>query len=474
MSTILLADDSLTIQKVVELTFADTEHSVVAVSGGDELLQKLPQVRPDLIICDVIMPGRDGYDVCQQIKSEPSTLHIPVVLLTGTFEPFDRDRALAAGCSEIVTKPFEARKLVETVEKLLPSAPVDQLRADTGPIDQPSRFEGELTPPAPGAATEGNQLGGDFGTQLASQPEEAAPPEGDEEALEFTSTGFDEMEAAGRAQAEQDYEEPAEALDFDQDAVAAEDLPADESTPLGEEPGEGETSMEPEPESPVANWQTGAVPGSSPPTVEPIAATEETPPPVAPLAASPEPEPVEAETTAPPAEEAEPFAEERQVPPAPAEAETVTEPFAEPEEEMVAAPGNESESTEPPVSTPPPAEGDEMALMATQPGVALPTTTMPMPTMEEPPEPPAPDGEAAEPPAPIPKAEVLAPLPQPAAASTLSDEDVDRIARRVLELARDTFERIAWDVVPDMAELVVRERVRELEAEAEGQAQEPN
>ena len=116
--TILLADDSLTIQKVVELTFADAEYEVVAVSSGDDLLQRLPEVRPDLVICDVIMPGRDGYDVCQEIKSNSDFLHLPVILLTGTFEPFDRDRAIAVGCSEIITKPFEAKKLVDAVERL--------------------------------------------------------------------------------------------------------------------------------------------------------------------------------------------------------------------------------------------------------------------------------------------------------------------------------------------------------------------
>ncbi len=58
--TILLADDSLTIQKVVELTFADTPYTVVAVSSGDELLEKIPEVQPDVIICDILMPGRDG------------------------------------------------------------------------------------------------------------------------------------------------------------------------------------------------------------------------------------------------------------------------------------------------------------------------------------------------------------------------------------------------------------------------------
>ena len=63
IKTILLADDSLTIQKVVELTFADTQYNVVSLSSGDELLEKLADVKPELVICDIIMPGRDGYDV---------------------------------------------------------------------------------------------------------------------------------------------------------------------------------------------------------------------------------------------------------------------------------------------------------------------------------------------------------------------------------------------------------------------------
>jgi len=116
---------------------------VVAVSSGDELLEKVSEAQPAVIICDIMMPGRDGYDVCQVIKSSPDTLHIPVILLSGTFEPLDRDRALAVGCSEILTKPFEARKLIDTVDRLVQGweaarlvAPTEARRgdADTGPV----------------------------------------------------------------------------------------------------------------------------------------------------------------------------------------------------------------------------------------------------------------------------------------------------------------------------------------------------
>lgn len=156
-STILLADDSITIQKVVELTFGETEHRVVALSSGRELLRRLPDVRPDVILCDVVMPDLNGYEVCQTLKADPATLHIPLVLLTGTFEPFDRDRALAAGCDAIVTKPFEGRELVNVVEDLLRRARAPQVAEP-----EPSFFPGLGVP-------------------------EDVP------GIEFTTTGFDQM-----------------------------------------------------------------------------------------------------------------------------------------------------------------------------------------------------------------------------------------------------------------------------------------
>ncbi|MCU0291349.1 MAG: response regulator [Thermoanaerobaculaceae bacterium] len=156
-STILLADDSITIQKVVELTFGETDHRVVAVSSGRELLRRVPEVQPDVILCDVVMPDLNGYEVCQTLKADPVTLHLPVVLLTGTFEPFDRDRAIASGCDAIVTKPFEGRELVSVVEDLL-------RRSRSVPVaePEPSFFPGLGAP-------------------------EGMP------GLEFTTTGFDQM-----------------------------------------------------------------------------------------------------------------------------------------------------------------------------------------------------------------------------------------------------------------------------------------
>jgi CheY-like chemotaxis protein len=105
---ILLADDSLTIQKVVELTFSDSEYDLVCVSNGQRALEKVNESAPDLILADVVMPEKNGYEVCEAIKSNPATARIPVVLLSGTFEPFDRDRAERLGCDAIVSKPFDS------------------------------------------------------------------------------------------------------------------------------------------------------------------------------------------------------------------------------------------------------------------------------------------------------------------------------------------------------------------------------
>ena len=116
---ILLADDSITIQKVVELTFSDGDYEVTAVNNGAKAIAKLSELRPDIILSDIIMPEKNGYEVCEFVKSHPDYRNIPVVLLTGTFEPFDPDRADKAGCDAVVTKPFESQSLIQKVEELI-------------------------------------------------------------------------------------------------------------------------------------------------------------------------------------------------------------------------------------------------------------------------------------------------------------------------------------------------------------------
>src|SRR5436190_22173451 len=91
--TILVADDSKTIQSVVSLTFRATDFKVVSANDGEEALRRIPELRPDIVLADVAMPGRNGYDLCREVKSSAATSNIPVLLLAGAFEPFDDRRA---------------------------------------------------------------------------------------------------------------------------------------------------------------------------------------------------------------------------------------------------------------------------------------------------------------------------------------------------------------------------------------------
>ena len=116
---ILLADDSLTIQKVVELTFSDAETRLMAVGSGDKAVQARDDFQPDIVLADVVMPGRTGYEVCEAVKKRPGGAFVPVVLLTGTFEPFDRSRAELVGSDAIVTKLFHSHALQRPARQLV-------------------------------------------------------------------------------------------------------------------------------------------------------------------------------------------------------------------------------------------------------------------------------------------------------------------------------------------------------------------
>jgi CheY-like chemotaxis protein len=122
--TLLLADDSVVIQKLVGLSFANEDVRLVTADNGDDAISLATAERPDIVIADVIMPGKSGYEVCEAIKQNPAMAHIPVLLLTGTFEAFDEDRAQSAGSAGHITKPFEAQALVARVNALLASPAV--------------------------------------------------------------------------------------------------------------------------------------------------------------------------------------------------------------------------------------------------------------------------------------------------------------------------------------------------------------
>src|SRR5215831_8324979 len=117
--TLLLADASATIQRIVELTFATENIAVVPFSNGEHAIASLDRNLPDIVLADVGVPGRSGYEISRYIKNSPPLAHIPVLLLTGAFEPVDQTKVLEAGCDGILIKPFEPQFVISRVKELL-------------------------------------------------------------------------------------------------------------------------------------------------------------------------------------------------------------------------------------------------------------------------------------------------------------------------------------------------------------------
>src|SRR5262245_18397669 len=141
---ILLADDSITIQKVIELTFSDEDFEVVTVGNGRLAIERVQEVRPDVVLCDIIMPEKDGYEVCDFIKKSAGLAQTPVLLLTGAFEPFDQERAGRVGCDGFLAKPFEPQTLIAKVKDLLKQA---ESRPAAGPSPVAAPAPAPAAPP---------------------------------------------------------------------------------------------------------------------------------------------------------------------------------------------------------------------------------------------------------------------------------------------------------------------------------------
>jgi CheY-like chemotaxis protein len=148
--TLLLADDSVTIQKVVGITFANEDVELVTVDNGDDALVRARQIKPDLVLADIGMPGLDGYALCGAIRKDPDIAHTPVLLLTGTFETYDEEKAREVGANGYISKPFEAQALVDRVQAMLAQkvAPPPRAVPPTRPITVPVAPSAAMPPAA--------------------------------------------------------------------------------------------------------------------------------------------------------------------------------------------------------------------------------------------------------------------------------------------------------------------------------------
>ena len=120
MPRILVADDNSNIHRTISLALKDAGVEVVAVGNGEAAVRKMAEIKPDLVLADIFMPVRNGYEVCEFVKHDPRFSGIPVVLLIGAFDPFDEREAQRVQADGILKKPFvPPDALLRTVADLL-------------------------------------------------------------------------------------------------------------------------------------------------------------------------------------------------------------------------------------------------------------------------------------------------------------------------------------------------------------------
>jgi CheY-like chemotaxis protein len=430
---ILLADDSITIQKVIELTFSDEDFDVVTVGNGRLAIEKVQETRPDIVLCDIIMPERDGYEVCEYVKRHPTLGRTPVLLLTGAFEPFDQERASRVGADGFLAKPFEPQALIAKVRDLLGRPPSTAAPARPAP---PPVFE-----PAPAAVVEEE-------AEVYFEPEEAEPT----------------LPAAGVA---------APISPPPATAVSGELLPDSDLYSFAEE-------------GPLGGPPVEAAPPAAPYEIEAGAATE--------WAGVSTMDTVElsleeraragVQAAQGPESEASAFEEvfEQDAFRGPSTAETVFSApapsflpddidvpglAAQPEMEAAApsvAPAPAPSAPEPEAVFPPPAEGAPPPPAEPTPAASFPGLVSfgePAPMEEEPAL-----GEMVQEPAAAPVAEAAPEPTEGVGGGAVPVDVVQQIARRVVaHLSEQVVREIAWEVVPELAEALIKKEIERLKAQ---------
>jgi CheY-like chemotaxis protein len=470
-NTILLADKSITIQKIVQLTFADDNYQIHCVSDGQAALEAIPHVRPDLVLADISLPLKSGYEICSAIRTDSlysDFSAIPIILLAGIYETMDEERARQVEekvkqvqATDFLSKPFDPQLLISKVKQHLTPDTADTI-SEVPMFAQDSDsainlLDTENSASAPPDDNEKTMMlpGGPFGSMFAEslpQDEEAPsePPRIPTDLASVNPVGEVIFEEGEFPQVELGSEEE-EDQDQDQETI---NLPSSveemNQAFTGREEQEFEYS-----DSDVAGLSENSVPLILPDAEEPFgdvfqepgqavqwgsASEEDSPFGIPEPPAVPEPEPA--------------------IEPAPEFVESPLFDLPEPVEKPAEMPASEVEGFD---DTWP---GVPMRVSAAQPIEELFESEVSPPLTE--------DVEELEPDLSENMAEeqieqasvepVMAPA-QPASPAQLTDELIDRIAERVVnKLSERVVSEIVWQVVPDLAEKMIRRELEKLHA----------
>jgi CheY-like chemotaxis protein len=174
---ILLADDSATIQRLVTQMFVDVDFEIVAVSNGDAAIRKFEELRPAVVLADIYMPGKNGYEVCAYVKKHAERSTTPVILLAGAFDAFDERIATTVGATAHITKPFEPQALVNLVVSVLSkevhAAAAEPSPVVESPVAEPSAAAASSAVASPSAAAASSAVAS---PSAAVESSAAAPP----------------------------------------------------------------------------------------------------------------------------------------------------------------------------------------------------------------------------------------------------------------------------------------------------------
>lgn len=463
--TLLLADDSVTIQKVVGISFANEDVELLTVDNGDDAVARAREVRPDVVLADVVMPGLNGYEVCEALKSDSELAHIPVLLLTGTFEAFDEDRARRVGANGHITKPFEAQALVDQVNALLATAAAPRPAPAAEPEPQAEPMAAAPVPNSGASIPAAPESGSDSGAFDFFEEESDASVEGgeavaeafdldeSESAFDFAPLAADEVEPSGQATrvvedgagAERPSLGASDAFDRGDETVAL--LPPDEHDDTWpSEPDDDDLAdldldgLPAAPEAPAddatpdvdSGFEFGFAETEPAPAGAPTAPTDSDP------LAGLDPSEMARENVLDP-EAGDPYAVSSSDLDDPLEATAEPEPMDAP----VAFAEEEAELPAPLAMEPAPAAAEPrveaLAAMAPAAGPAGP----------------APD---------------LSPLMRQQLHESLEKIAWDAFAdvsEKIVKQALERIEAIAWEVIPQMAEALVREEIRRMKGETE-------
>lgn len=417
--TLLVIDDSATMRKVFELTFAGEDINVVSHDGGDSLVARARDWKPDLAVIDVNLGGHTGYEVAGKLKADPALSGVPVVFLFSEQSPLDEAKARDAGSVGTFSKPFDTQSAIDKIKQFMgagASAPATAAAAPApAPAAPPAAAAAPAAPPA-GARPPGPPAGAPPGPPGARPPgatfgaAPAVPPAAKPPAIGSAgvgSAGIGSMGAppgvAARAKGTQMFVAPIGLQPAPEPAPAPRAPDAEIS--LG---GDEELQLSPEPAAP---------PPAAKPAVPPAGAV----PPIGGGARPPGP---------PGGGFAPPFG--AGAPPGP----PAKAPAA-----SAAAPA--------PAAKPAPAPAPAAAPAPAPQAAPAPTAQAPAPAAA-----PASAPAAA-------AAAVSAEVQQKAAALGLSPAQVDAVAA----LTREVVERVVWEVVPQLAETMIREELRRLTAQ---------